>query len=59
MLAAGATSGGISASIAGGKFIDGFKQGLLVAGLNHLAHEVAVEICNSNNYFLIPNTLIK
>jgi len=38
MIASGGLSGGISATIAGGKFIDGFKQGLITSGLNHLAH---------------------
>lgn len=44
MVVAGGFSGGISASIAGGKFIDGFKQGLITSGLNHVAHIVSVEI---------------
>lgn len=35
-LAGGALSGGFSSTIAGGKFIDGFRQGLIVSGLNHL-----------------------
>ena len=38
MVVAGGFSGGISSSIAGGKFIDGFKQGLITSGLNHVAH---------------------
>lgn len=38
MVVAGGFSGGISSTIAGGKFIDGFKQGLITSGLNHLAH---------------------
>ncbi|MEN2436561.1 RHS repeat-associated core domain-containing protein [Weeksellaceae bacterium A-14] len=38
MIASGGLSGGISATIAGGKFIDGFKQGLITSGLNHVAH---------------------
>ncbi|MEN2436568.1 hypothetical protein AAH994_14220 [Weeksellaceae bacterium A-14] len=41
MIASGGLSGGISATIAGGKFIDGFKQGLITSGLNHVAHMVA------------------
>lgn len=44
LLTSGGLSGGISSSIAGGKFIDGFKQGIIVAGMNHLAHWVANEI---------------
>ena len=38
MIASGGLSGGISASIAGGDFWDGARQGLIVAGLNHVAH---------------------
>ena len=38
MLVAGGLSGGLSSTIAGGKFIDGFKQGIITSGLNHLAH---------------------
>lgn len=41
MIVAGGLSGGITSSIAGGKFIDGFKQGLITSGLNHVAHLVA------------------
>ncbi|MCW4451211.1 hypothetical protein OK344_03220 [Kaistella sp. BT6-1-3] len=41
MVASGGISGGISSSIAGGKFMDGFKQGLITAGLNHVAHLTA------------------
>ncbi|WP_434980418.1 hypothetical protein [Daejeonia sp. YH14] len=44
MIASGGLSGGISATIAGGKFIDGFKQGLITSGLNHVAHMVSAEI---------------
>jgi hypothetical protein len=33
--------GVFSSTIAGGKFIDGFKQGVIVAGLNHLAKHMA------------------
>ncbi|MGA9211715.1 hypothetical protein [Kaistella sp.] len=38
MVTSGGLSGGISSTIAGGKFIDGFKQGLITSGLNHVAH---------------------
>ena len=38
MVASGGISGGISSSIAGGKFMDGFRQGVITAGLNHVAH---------------------
>jgi hypothetical protein len=38
MIAAGGLSGGISSVIAGGNFWKGVRQGVIVAGLNHLAH---------------------
>lgn len=38
MLVTGGFSGGLSSTIAGGKFIDGFRQGLITSGLNHVAH---------------------
>ncbi len=38
MIASGELSGGVSSAIAGGKFIDGLKQGLITSGLNHLPH---------------------
>ncbi|THD29700.1 MAG: hypothetical protein DI588_18450 [Flavobacterium johnsoniae] len=38
MIAAGGLSGGLSSTIAGGKFIDGFRQGVITSGLNHVAH---------------------
>lgn len=41
MIAGGALSGGISAKMAGGDFIDGFCNGLISAGLNHALHYVA------------------
>ncbi|MCC3214761.1 hypothetical protein LIV57_05725 [Chryseobacterium sp. X308] len=31
-------SGGISSTIAGGNFWDGFRQGIITSGLNHLGH---------------------
>ena len=40
MIAGGALSGGISAKMAGGDFIDGFCNGLICAGLNHALHTV-------------------
>ena len=43
MLAAGGLSGGISSSIAGGNFWAGVRQGLIVSGLNHLAHSISVD----------------
>ena len=38
MLSSGGLTGGLSSTIAGGKFIDGFKQGIITSGLNHVAH---------------------
>ena len=38
MLITGGLSGGISATIAGGNFWDGFRQGIITVGLNHVAH---------------------
>ncbi|MBR7024076.1 MAG: hypothetical protein IKI09_11520 [Bacteroidales bacterium] len=40
-IAAGGLSGGVSASMAGGEFIDGLCNGLICAGLNHALHWVA------------------
>lgn len=40
MIATGGLSGGISSSIAGGNFWMGVQQGVIVAGLNHLASHV-------------------
>ena len=37
-------SGGIISAIAGGKFADGFRQGLITNGLNHVAHLAANSI---------------
>ena len=39
-IASGGLSGGISASIAGGNFWAGVRQGLITSGLNHVAHSV-------------------
>lgn len=38
MITSGGLSGGISSTIAGGKFIDGLRQGLITSGLNHALH---------------------
>ena len=37
-IASGGLSGGISASIAGGNFWAGVRQGLITSGLNHMGH---------------------
>jgi len=42
MLTSGGLTGGLSSTIAGGKFIDGFRQGLITSGLNHVAHMFVV-----------------
>ncbi|MBK7636627.1 MAG: hypothetical protein IPJ13_21915 [Saprospiraceae bacterium] len=34
----GGLTGGLGAEIAGGKFIHGFRQGTITAGLNHSIH---------------------
>jgi len=44
MIVTGGLSGGISAAIAGGNFWDGFRQGIISAGLNHVAHLTALGI---------------
>ena len=36
----GGLSGGISSTIAGGNFWDGFRQGIITSGLNHVAHQI-------------------
>ena len=41
MIASGGVSGGFSSMIAGGNFMDGFRQGIITSGLNHVAHMVA------------------
>ncbi len=48
MLVAGGLSGGFSATIAGGNFGDGLKQGLITGGLNHIAHLTTDFIQNEN-----------
>ncbi|WP_026711072.1 RHS repeat-associated core domain-containing protein [Flavobacterium filum] len=40
MIASGGLSGGFSSTIAGGKFVDGFRQGIITSGLNHLVHNL-------------------
>ena len=41
MSIAGASTGGVFSKLSGGKFWDGFRNGLISAGLNHAAHFVA------------------
>lgn len=40
MVASGGVSGGLSSTIAGGNFMDGFRQGIITSGLNHLSSEI-------------------
>ena len=49
MITTGGLSGGISAIIAGGKFWDGFRQGIITSGLNHVAHLTAAGIQEGQN----------
>lgn len=44
MITSGGLSGGISSSIAGGNFWQGFRQGIITSGLNHVAHITTTEI---------------
>ncbi|MGC4040403.1 MAG: RHS repeat-associated core domain-containing protein [Flavobacterium sp.] len=44
MIASGGMSGGLSSAIAGGDFMDGFRQGVITAGLNHLVSNIAIKI---------------
>ncbi len=37
-------AGGLSSTIAGGKFVNGFRQGVITSGLNHVAHYVIQKI---------------
>ncbi|WP_414846215.1 RHS repeat-associated core domain-containing protein [Chryseobacterium sp. IT-36CA2] len=53
MLVSGGLSGGISAAIAGGNFWQGFRQGLITSGLNHLGHIVKEGFDRSNYEKLI------
>lgn len=48
MVVTGGLGGGISSTIAGGKFVDGFKQGLITASLNHVAHSTADSFLGDN-----------
>ncbi|MCQ2303222.1 MAG: hypothetical protein MJZ94_11450 [Bacteroidales bacterium] len=40
MIAGGAISSGVASEMMGGDFMDGFYDGLFVAGLNHAMHEI-------------------
>jgi len=46
MIASGGLSGGLSSSIAGGSFADGFRQGIITAGLNHAMHIITTALQN-------------
>lgn len=49
MVVSGGLSGGLSATIAGGNFWQGFRQGVITSGLNHVSHFV-VETFDRSNY---------
>ena len=51
MIASGGVSGGISSMIAGGNFMDGFRQGLITSGLNHVAHSTWLPLIAFNFSF--------
>ena len=53
-MAAGGLGGGISSKLAGGTFEDGFRNGLISAGLNHGLHSVANGIEEANRSFPAP-----
>lgn len=57
MVTTGGLSGGISSTIAGGNFWDGFRQGIITSGLNHLGHlaGTAIEYRNKLEKFLNAN----
>jgi len=40
MIFSGAIAGGVASEVSGGKFWDGFRNGLISAGLNHAAHTI-------------------
>ena len=48
MIVSGGLSGGLSSTIAGGKFWQGFRQGIITSGLNHMAHTAAAYIEQRN-----------
>lgn len=50
MIASGGVSGGISSMIAGGNFMDGFRQGLITSGLNHVAHSTFNKLDSENSF---------
>lgn len=50
MIPSGGVSGGFSSIIAGGNFMDGFRQGLITSGLNHVATMAANEINGDEEY---------
>jgi hypothetical protein len=51
-MAAGGLGGGISSKLAGGTFEDGFRNGLISAGLNHGLHALANGIHKYQEYAL-------
>ena len=59
MIAAGGLSGGISATIAGGNFWDGLRQGIITSALNHVAHLAEDALDNINKQTVDIDKIIK
>ena len=55
MITSGGLSGGISSTIAGGNFWAGARQGIITAGLNHVAHEIEVNYIKNKIDKLLEN----
>lgn len=46
-LVGGSVLGGVGSSVSGGNFFDGFKNGLIVGGLNHAADQIDYQLTKS------------
>ncbi|MEI3789859.1 MULTISPECIES: RHS repeat domain-containing protein [unclassified Chryseobacterium] len=59
MVVSGGLSGGISSTIAGGNFWQGFRQGLITSGLNHVEHLIVTNIMSKNILagYLVKNSI--
>ena len=53
MIGAGGLSGGVGSVLAGGDFWDGARNGLISAGLNHVAHSIQKTIQNAKKAGII------
>ena len=49
-IAGGGIAGGIGSELAGGTFIDGLRNGLITAGLNHAVHAIDTSIQAQDDY---------